>query len=419
MKRIYLLFVGLLISLCSLTQTRPQTIVSPFVDTTFTGFTEIYDLWESYLNDLNKVSAKNSYILNQFPDQLLKYWDQKELELYDFPDLYYSFKRSYGNVFYPMEKEYLLGIVKREENLFELRTMFLTYPEEMWRRIPSYIITVPVKRQTDGGFKLTNAFTSYRSKLQTKRLGLVRYYYDRDYKFNKEKALAMQSKIQAFIEGFRIVFNDSITYILSDNMTDAAKLFGVQHFDMDFLTGLNMYEARALKTNNMVISGGIGEDHFHEIIHLLLSKLGERSSYHWFEEGIATYFGGSLTHEYPFHISRLKNYLSENPWIDLSGSLSAYYKDDNNNIHFGNPPASDSFIKQYFSDKEMKSNFIYVIHAAIVDIAYRQGSYEKVKELYLCKADNEEEFYNCIEEVLEIKRSDLNDYIREFINNHY
>ncbi|MBG0764102.1 MAG: hypothetical protein H0S78_04310 [Tissierellales bacterium] len=419
MKILYVLLIGLLVSISAIAQKRPQTIISPFVDTTFSGFKEIYQLWESYLDELNHYSARQSYILNNFPDPLQKYWDQKELELYDFPDLLYSFKRGYGNVFYPMEKEYLLGIVKRNEYLFELRSMFIFYPEEVWKGIPSYIITVPVKQQTDGGFKLANAFTSHKSKLQTKRLGLIRYYYDRDYEFNTEKALAMQTKIQAFNEGFGIVLSDSITYILSNNMTVAAEWFGVQHFDMDFLSGLSYYEARALKTNNMVISGGMGEDHFHEIIHLMLAKLNISSMYHWYEEGIATYFGGSLTHEYSFHVRRLKTYLHENPWIDLSGSFSGYYYDENNGIHFGNPPEGTSYNRQYFNDAEMKSNYIYTIHAAIVDIAFRLGGYATVKELFLCKADNEDQFYNCIEEVLKIKRADMNTYLRNFINTNY
>jgi len=124
MKKIISICIGLLLSLVSYTQTRPQTIISPLVDTTFSGFKEIYQLWESYLDELNYNSAQKSYILNEFPVSLQKYWDQNELDQYVFPDLYYSFKRSYGNVFYPMEKQYLLGIVKRDDNLFELRAIF-------------------------------------------------------------------------------------------------------------------------------------------------------------------------------------------------------------------------------------------------------------------------------------------------------
>lgn len=419
MKRIFLLFVGLLISLFSQSQTRPETIISPFVDTTFTGFTEIYDLWESYLDELNYHSAKKSYILNEFPEELLKYWDQNEIDQYKFPDLFYSFKRGSGNVFYPMEKEYLLGIVKRGENLFELRAMFLAYPEEMWNRIPSYIITVPVKRQADGEFKLSNAFSHHKDMLQTKRLGLIRYYYDRDHLFNAEKAIGMQLKIQSFKDGFGIEFNDTITYILSDNLTAAAEWFGVQHYDTDFISGLSNREAIALSSNNIVISGGTGENDLHEIIHLLLNFYQkEKTTY--FEEGIATYFGGVLTKNYLFHVDRLKHYLNTNPWIDLSGSLVCYYYNEDGNLRFGYP-LDDKYIAslKHYKDDEMQTPYIYAIHAIIVDIAFREGSYEKVKELYLCKADNEEEFYGCIEAVLEIKRSDLNDYIREFINEYY
>jgi len=419
MKILYVLLIGLLFSISAIAQKRPQTIISPFVDTTFSGFKEIYQLWESYLDELNRYSARQSYILNNFPDPLKKYWDQKELELYKFPDLYNSFKRGSGNVFYPMEKQYLLGIVKRDENLFELRAMFIAYPEEMWNGIPSYIITVPVKQQIDGGFKLANAFTYHKSKLQTKRLGLIRYYYDHNYIFQIENAINMQTKIQSFIDGFRIEFNDSISYILADNMTKAAEWFGVQHFDTDFISGLNTKEARALSSNNIVISGGTGEDDFHEIIHLLLNYYRiEKTTY--FEEGVATYFGGVLAKNYEFHINRLKKYLAANIWIDLSGSLICYYYNEDGNLKFGYP-LDDKYIGslKHYKDDGMQTPFIFTIHAAIVDIAFRQGGYETVKELFLCKADNEDQFYNCIEEVLEIERVDLNAYLRNFINEKY
>ncbi|MBU1580166.1 MAG: hypothetical protein KJ754_12110 [Bacteroidetes bacterium] len=318
-----------------------------------------------------------------------------------------------------MEKQYLLGIVKRDSNLFELRAMFIAYPEEMWKGIPSYIITVPVKKQADGGYKLANAFTSYKSKLQTKRLGLIRYYYNVDYKFNIEKALAMQTKIHSFNEGFGIEFNDSINYIVSDNFTDAAEMFGVQHSDTDFISGLSIKEARALSSNYIVISGGTGEDDLHEIIHLLLNYyLVEKTTY--FEEGIATYFGGVLAKSYEFHIDRLKKYLNANPWIDLSGSLTCYYYNEDGTLKFGYPvDDKDIGRMKHYKDDEMQTPLIYTIHAAIVDIAFKQGGYDTVKDLFLCKADNEDQFFNCIEEVLKIKRADMNTYLRNFINTNY
>jgi hypothetical protein len=60
-----------------------------------------------------------------------------------------------------------------------------------------------------------------------------------------------------------------------------------------------------------------------------------------------------------------------------------------------------------------------MIHAVLCEIAFKDGGYEKVKELFLCKADNEDQFYNCIEEVLKIKRADMNTYLRNFIDTNY
>lgn len=418
MKRV-LLFIALMqLPFVCFGQVRAKTIISPYVDTTFDGFSEIYNLWVNYLDELNQVSAKNSYIIDQFPSSLLNYWDQSEIDSYPFPDLYYAFKRGSGNVFYPMEKQYFLGIVKRSEDLFELRTMFVAYPEELFRGIPSYIITVPVKK-VGNTYKLSNEFTHRKSKLVKQEIGLVRYYYNHEYKFNEEKAHKMQGEIQSFKEGFGLNFIDTIQYIITENLTQAGELFGVQHYDTDFLSGLSTVEAKALKTNNMVLSGAAGEDHFHEIIHLLLSELKVRGSYHWYEEGIATYFGGSLMQDFEYHVRRLKLYLSDNPWIDLSGSLSAYYHDDEGNLHFGYPPAVYSDRLQFYKDQEMKSNFTYAIHAVICDIAFKMGGYETVKELFLCEANNEGEFYKCIEDVLSIKKDDLNEYFRSFINSQY
>ena len=62
----------------------------------------------------------------------------------------------------------------------------------------------------------------------------------------------------------------------------------------------------------------------------------------------------------------------------------------------------------------MKTNLPYIIHAVICDIAYKKGN-TKVKELLLCKSNNEQDFYNSIEKVLGIKQTDLNNYIRNYL----
>ena len=73
------------------------------------------------------------------------------------------------------------------------------------------------------------------------------------------------------------------------------------------------------------------------------------------------------------------------------------------------------YIEQ-FRDLESSYNFQYMVHAVLCEIAFKQGGYEKVKALYLCNADNEDEFYNCIEELLTLKRKEINFSIRDYLN---
>lgn len=60
-----------------------------------------------------------------------------------------------------------------------------------------------------------------------------------------------------------------------------------------------------------------------------------------------------------------------------------------------------------------------MVHAVICDMAYKKGGFNCVKELLLSKAENESDFYLNIEKVLSIKRSNLNEAIRSFINTNY
>lgn len=413
MKNIVLIFILFLFSFSANSQINRSVELNPYNGKLSQEFQEVFDFWESYITKLNEFNTKSRFLLKIWPQELSKYWSEDELENYRFPDLQYAFKRSYGNVFYPTEKEMVMGIVKMGQDHYELKTMFSNQFNPELKGFPSFMIKVQIKKTNDD-FKLTNYFSYRNLSLKKKSFNNIIYYFPCTHQFNDSLANLLQFRVENFITGFKIENKPKIKYVMGSNMSEIADFFGVDYYDFEYLRGNSTIEGRAMTNVDMLLSSA-DENDFHEVIHILLAGI-RKGRYNGFEEGIACYFGDHIGEYYHFHIKRVKDYLNNNPWIDLSGSLSGYYL-DNEQIKFGVPPDDLEFIT--YSDEEQLTNIYYILHSAICDIAYRAGGYDKVKELLLCKADNETEFYQCIEDVLLIKRLGLNEYIRSFIGSHY
>jgi hypothetical protein len=412
---IKLIFIVILLSIGfnSFAQFKREVIINPFTDTTSAEFPIIFSMWESYMHELLIETAKSDFVIKKMNNKLKSYWNKNDTLIYIFPDLYYAFRSSYGMNFCPMQRECFLGIAKRDTNLYELKTMFFNRPDSLGRSFPSMMITVPVKKDGDS-YTLLNKFSLNKPNLKSKTLSNITYYYSPTYQFNDSLANLLEDRIADFIAYFQIQNSETITYLVAENMTEMATWFGIDYFESDFNGTMNMIEGRASKNSNMIMSAGGGENYFHEIIHILLKDIG-RGSYDYFEEGIACYFGEHVGHNFPYHFNRLKQYLDQNSWVDLSKSLSTYYKNDSGLVLYGPVSDSSKCVKYTFHDKEMKTNIPFIIHAVICDIAYKKGN-TKVKELLICKADNEQEFYNSIEKILGIKQVDLNSYIRNYLS---
>ncbi|MDO9254626.1 MAG: hypothetical protein Q7U54_03865 [Bacteroidales bacterium] len=349
-------------------------------------------------------------------DSILKpFWQQSEIDSYRFPDLYYSFCSGNGSVFYPLYEEKFIGIQKRDSCTFDLQTMFVPKSTDLSNQIPSLIITVPVKKNGNS-YKLCNAFTNNRSTLKSYTLSNIKYYYAVGYSFNYEQAKKLDERIKLFKQDFDISYNGQITYLTGDNLTQITKWFGIDFYEYDFLSIGSSIEGRTIPNNNMVLSGGGGENYFHEIIHMILKQYkSNRGEYPYFEEGIACYYGEHIGHLYSFHVRRLKEYLNQNKWIDLSRSLEGYYMNNEKTKNYNHEQKENIFYRY----RDDNTNYIYIVHAVLCEIAFRQGGVKKVKEILLSKTDNEKEFYEIIQKGLGIQQKDMNTFIRNYINQNF
>ncbi|MCW3167050.1 hypothetical protein OMO38_00795 [Chryseobacterium sp. 09-1422] len=73
----------------------------------------------------------------------------------------------------------------------------------------------------------------------------------------------------------------------------------------------------------IIISGNNSEYYTHEIVHLYTAKLFPKID-PFFDEGMATYFGGSGKFDYQWQKEKLKKFLKENPDFDVLKHLNIY-----------------------------------------------------------------------------------------------
>ena len=356
-------------------------LVAPQIDTSNDDFKGVFRLWENYMDQLYMKNARKGGLMDEMDSELKSYWNQDEIDDYKFVDLYYAYMSSIGNVLYPFDKEYFLGVSKRDRDLFELKTMFISKEEGYFKGFPTFLITVPV-RKINGSYKLENEFSLNKRQLEKKAFPGITYYYPPNYHFNDSSASQLNFRIEEFKKNFQITDDSPITYLSADNKTEISKWFGIDYYNSDFVSASNTIQGGYITCNRAILSGGGGESYLHEIIHLLLSKF-DRGRYIYFEEGIACYFGEHIRKPYSIQIVPFKEYLQKNQWIDLSQSLYGYLKNESGKINF-NPEFDESSMKLIpFRDTASTYSFQYMIHAVICDIAYRKGGYSLVKDLFL------------------------------------
>ena len=417
MKKILVLIFSIFYFSSCYSQIRRNVQVKPFIDTTTVEFRHIFNLWENYMDTLYVYSVQSNFKINKTNNSINHFWTKQEIDRYSFPDLVYSVLET-AMAFYPIEDEYFLGFARRDTNLFEIKTMFVNLNEDVFHNTPDIIISQPIIRKGNT-YKLYNKFSWLLEKKQiiSKNFGNITYYYSPSYNFNNEKAAILANRIKKFTNGFMITNVPDIMYLVGDNMTELYSWFGIDYYKTDYYNSMSLTIGKAVPSNNMILSGGGGENYMHEIIHILLNGM-KKSNYGYFEEGIACYFGDHHGKSYMYHVKRLKKYLKDNNWIDLSKNLEYYYQNAEVN-HSYKPLSKNNSGKDIKGYGDGVTNFTYIINAVLCDMAFRKGGYDLVKKILADKADNVDEYYQVVEKQLGIKREDVNKTIRGFINNNY
>ncbi len=228
--------------------------------------------------------------------------------------------------------------------------------------------------EKDGYLFLTNMVVLNSKDWVRNEFGNITYIYPPLHQFSQEKA----SQMEAFNQEMSVLFEMEpmlFRYFITDSWIELAKLWGFDYaydmFNMDTSGGT------AVVTAKIIFSGNGTEYYPHELVHLYVGQwLGTeyKKTHEWFNEGLATYLGGSRGKSLEWQLGVLKSYLDSEPKPDLSNLF----------------------------DHKMKigisTNLDYVIGGLICKLAHEKGGMSALRDL-LTAGESDDDFYSAVETV--------------------
>lgn len=359
-------FLILILFLTSWTTIFGQQIsVNYGVDTTNAEIKEVIALWSNYLK--SKPDVKN---IRESP-----YWANTEKIKYSKVDqLLHSISSETST--YSMGNATIL-YVKPGNNFYEIKTLFAWADSLQEIRVLS-IISVFAKKE-NGKFRLYNALTVNSTNWKSIKISDVTFYFPGYHQFSQKKANDLINSIRNLRKQWNLKVIP-IDYYFANTYEEVQHLRG-----LDYAIGMGNKDkpaGMADDKNNIIYCGGLGENYFHEVVHIYLNHLFPSSP---LQEGLAVFYGGSMGHSLKWHLAKLNQYLNEHPEIDLTDFRKLYYMDN-----FTNPRST--------------------IQGLLCDLAYKKGGVDELKRLMTYK-----NLDTAIETEFNVKKNNLNDFLRSQI----
>jgi len=349
------------------------------IDTNVFKISEPLNLWLDFLN--TKDDSLGS-----------KYWNSREVNKYG--------ETSY----FLIEKELQFGMdnylkllsysnikilsIKKIDEYFKITSIMEFKPKEKICNI-QYIFHVYAGME-NGELKLFNPLDINTTlNFNTTTIGYIKYHYPKFHNFNYELAEKQNNYLVELSENFKVKI-DTVDYYFANTSTELLRARG-----FDFLianSGAEIPSGKADPKNRIVYASGIGEYYPHELIHFLLNPHFP-NCHLWINEGVATYFGMSRGKQLDWHLKKMNKHLLEHPEINLNNMLELRTLD------------------QY-------TDYRYVLGGWLIKKAFEKGSYELVKKM-MNVGKEDMDFYNAIEQFLEIPREELNSIIRTELKEKY
>jgi hypothetical protein len=341
------------------------------LNTKDSSIVEVRNLWISYVTNCQ----------NGFDKTSKEYWNKYELEQ-GYTDIA---KAAIGVPSYLFGEFKVLEIKRSDNEYFRIRSrMILGDSANM------FIFTVFAKK-VNNVFKLFNCFYIEKQKLQHVQADNIDFYYPNSFSFNNQRAKQIADNYAKISTLYGYMDKQRVTYIIGKNLYEANNFIG---FEKTMYISSQPAAAYTIKDQNIILSSR--EDNLHELIHSIFMPMFPEAAA-LFQEGIATYYGGSAGQNYYFLVDQLKNYIIKNPDINLSKF------DDLNKV------------------LDNGTNNFYTIGAIFINYAIKVGGTKKVLALFQHPNTNEftsADAISAISKDLGIEKDQIDSFLKKYIQNY-
>ena len=285
-----------------------QIYLNPGVDTSFTEVKTALRFYNKYISEFNG---------KKLPD-MKKYWPTNELELRKIPDQFIYAQNDYP--LYSQGYRPTIIYIRPIERYVQIKTQFSLADSSkniMTMAVTNHYIAFDSHHEP----YFVNPITNNLLKWHNKKVRNITFHYPSYHIFNNNRAESLIASIKK-LEAEWGLQPISIRYYLADDKDELYKLRG---FDYALLMG-NKKKPSGISDDkdNQVFCGGLGENYFHEVVHLYLNHLYPKSP---IQEGLAVMYAGSMGHSVKWHLKRVNQYLINHPEADLSKLDNFWYTD--------------------------------------------------------------------------------------------
>jgi len=285
-----------------------QIYINPGVDTSLQQVKAALHFYDNYL-----LSFKGKTL----PD-MAKYWPASELKKRTVPDqLIYAIN---DDPLYAQGYSPTILYIRPTEKYIQFKTQF-SYADSLKHIMTMAVINSYVAFDNSGQPYFINPLTINMADWRTNSLANIVFHYPPYYKFDRKRADSLIRKITMLEKGWGLK-PMAIQYYMANNNDELYRLKG-----FDFAVGMgnkNKPSGKSDDKDNQVFCGGLGENYFHEVVHLYLNRLFPNSP---LQEGLAVFYGGSMGRPVKWHLKRVNQYLLAHPNVDLTNIDDFWYTD--------------------------------------------------------------------------------------------
>ena len=338
---------------------------------------ELIKLWQNYITD------------GKFEDKNSPYW-------------------SFENSVVPDENFWAIGINTLKEREYQVQCKIIgifKVENEHWSLISSFshvddsgeihldVISAVYAKKINGKYLLISSPEYLKTVFEHRKVGNINYYIHPFHRFKEAEANQMNDFNLKMAKEFGVEPLE-FDYFVASNARDIARTWGYEYMNRMYNpTG----KGGIASWQNSTIYSGNNSSYFpHELVHLYTFDAVPKYPHLWVGEGIATFFGGKSDYSLDWHLRKLKTFLAENPEFDLSDI---------------------SKLKMDIPNGEHVSDLRYIIGGLLMKNIYQRAGIKGLLDA-LKYGTSDDDFYQLIEDKLEISPAKFDAYLKEEMKNY-